>query len=116
MWSNGFQPVFSGKLRSELGATTMRARFGAPIYLLLFLGIWYFMLSSMVLAALGQYISDAYSGIDALIMVAAASGMMAFPIALHFIFNRNANLHFERIIGLLQEAADMRERSSRNLS
>ena len=116
MWSNGFQPVFSGKLHSELGSTNMRVRFGAPFYLLLFFGFWYLTLSSLMITALGQYVSDPEASGDLLITVSAATGMMAFPIALHFIFNRNANTHFERIIDMLQEVADLREKSAGNFT
>ena len=112
MWSNGFQPVFSGQLRSEMGSTKMRVRFGAPVYLLLFFGFWYIALSSLMLTALGQYISSDKASGDPLTMVAAASGMMAFPIALHFIFNRSANTHFEQILDLLREVAEFRENAA----
>ena len=107
IWSNGFQPVLSGKFRAHSGGTQMTARFGAPVYLLVFFAFWYFALTNLIVIALTGYVTNPDSRSTDLLMIPAALGFMAVPLAFHFIFNRSADEHCERILILLSEIAEL---------
>ena len=107
MWSNGFQPTFAGKIQTDSRGSRLTARFGAPISLLVFFAFWYFGLANVVVISFIGYVINPDSRPSDLIMLPAAFGFMFVPLAFHLIFNRGADEHFERIVALLGEIAEL---------
>jgi uncharacterized membrane protein (DUF485 family) len=107
-FSNGFQPIFAGKLVENLGQTELPASFGAPLYLRLFYAFWYLFLGFFLVGLLSSDLTPGSEAISIIIPIA----MMLAPIAFHFIFNRNADVHYDEILHFLDIEADLRQEAS----
>ena len=100
-WSNGFQPVFRGKLEAHGTGTSIDGRFGAPPVLLAFLGFWYSMLSMMAFTTIAAYVNDEFGEVDLFVMLPALIAFMFIPAIFHLLFNRSADSQFDDILEFL---------------
>lgn len=106
-FSNGFRPVFSGSLKNDLGRTEFRASYGAPALLLVFFVFWYAILALIGLTGLAAWLgARPETGNEWLVPVVVPVFMVA-PLAFHFVFNRNADQHWDAILELLRREAQL---------
>ena len=107
MFSNGFQPIFAGRVSGDLGATEVNARFGASLYLRIFFLFWYGVLLiiafTLVPVILRGPLETGYEPLGILMVLL----FMAAPLLFHKIFNRGADDELEKILQFLQEEADL---------
>ncbi|MEO1730316.1 MAG: hypothetical protein AAFR64_06220 [Pseudomonadota bacterium] len=108
MLSNGFRPVLAGGLRENRGGTVFKASYGAPFFLLIFMGFWYSFLAAFVLAATALlFQEEPRTGEDWIFVIVIPLFAMG-PFAIHAISNRKANEHLEGMLDHLSEIADLR--------
>lgn len=108
LFANGFRPVFAGCLTENLGRTELEARYGAPLYLLAFFVFWYGILSLIMLSGLASSMSDGpKTGNEWMILVILPIFFVA-PFIFHFVFNKNADAHFEAMLNFLEREAGLR--------
>ena len=105
LFSNGFQPVFRGRMVARGSKTELHATYGAPLFLLIFLAFWYAFLAFFLVTTLGIAQQGNLPAEQAWLFVGAFLLFCAFPIAMHLIFNANANNHFDAILDLLEREA-----------
>ena len=108
MFGNGFQPIFAGRVIEDEGESELRARYGAPIFVLIFLLFWYSLLSIMAISQTAAYLSGELVSEDGWMLLFLIPVFFAVPIFVHFVFNMNADKHFEEILELLEREADLR--------
>ena len=104
-FGNGFRPVFSGRLVEHGSKTELHATFGAPWFLLVFLAFWYGFLAVFIVTALGTVLQGGLPANQLWLFVGAWATFCLFPLAIHFIFNANADKHFAAMLGLLEREA-----------
>ncbi len=108
MFGNGFRPIFAGRVIEDAGESELRARYGAPIFVLIFLLFWYGLLSIMAISQTVAYLSGDRVSEDSWMVLFLLPVSFALPILIHFVFNMNADKHFEEILELLEREADLR--------
>ncbi len=106
-FSNGFRPALSGRLTENMGRTELKARYGAPSFLLAFYALWYGGLLLMFFAGLAAILSDEPRTGNEWLPLVMLPIFAAIPALFHFIFNRNADTHFEEMLDLLKREADL---------
>lgn len=103
--SNGFRPVFSGRMVECGSKTELHGAYGAPWFLLSFLAFWYVFLAAFMLITLGALLQGNLPADQAWLFVGAFLLFCSFPIAMHLIFNVNADQHFDAMLDLLEREA-----------
>lgn len=108
MFSNGFRPVFAGRLYEDRRATVLKASYGAPGHLLAFYVLWYTFLA--VIAVIGvALLFGAEGGTSESWILAIVLPLFGFfPIGAHLFANRKADEHFDAILEHLASVADLR--------
>lgn len=108
MFSNGFAPVLRGRFRENLGGTEIRATYGWPTFVKVFLTFWYGFLSLISLLFLFGVAANGTQTGNEWIMLVMVPLFFAFPIALTMLTNRNAERHLETMLEFLEREAGAR--------
>ncbi len=103
---NGFRPIFRGRIIESAGGTEIAVVFGAPLIVRIFFVIWYFFLVTISLIAVSDLVGRSEAGVGAVIFPIALF-WAALP-ACHYLFNRNADAHFDVMLDLLAREAELR--------
>jgi len=107
LFSNGFQPVFTGRLSENLGRAELTARFGSSLYLRVFFALWYGILLLMVVACLSVILrGELQTGYEPLGILLALA-FMAIPLLFHVLLNRGAEDDLQNILEFLEEEAGL---------
>ena len=105
LFGNGFRPVFSGRMIERGSKTELHATYGAPWFLLIFLAFWYVFLAAFLAISLRAALQGDLPANEVWLFLAACALFCLFPLAMHFIFNVNANKHFDAMLDLLDREA-----------
>lgn len=106
-FSNGFRPVFTGKFKEKTRGVELHASYGAPFFQLGFLAIWFLFLTLFLLIGLIAWSGDGIKTGNEWMIFPIVLLMMMAPFGFHFIFNANADKHFDAILDLLEREADL---------
>lgn len=106
MFSNGFRPVLAGRLRDNARSTELRARYGAPAFLKVFLAVWYSLLLYVVGTKLIGFVGGFITPDEDTMVLVMGAGLAAVPILFHFVFNWYADDHLTEMLRLLVREAD----------
>jgi hypothetical protein len=85
--------------------TELYATYGAPWFLLIFLAFWYVFLAAFLAISLRAALQGDLPANEVWLFAGAWALFCLFPIAMHFIFNVNANKHFDAMLDLLEREA-----------
>ena len=105
MFGNGFRPVFSGRMVDRGSKTELHATYGAPWFLLIFLAFWHVFLAAFLAISLRAALQGDLPANEVWLFLGAWALFCLFPLAMHFIFNVNANKHFDAMLDLLEREA-----------
>jgi hypothetical protein len=107
LFGNGFRPVFSGRLIERGSKTELHASYGAPWFLLVFLAFWYVFLAFFVAITFRTALQGDLPPDQVWLFVGAWLLFCLLPPAFHWIFNVNANKHFDAMLDLLEREAGL---------
>jgi hypothetical protein len=106
MITNGFRPILSGRLVETGRSTEVRASYGAPLIVLVFLAIWYSLFAFITVSTAAAVLREGLGTRDPWAM--AAFPLMAIvPVAIHLIFHRNADAHWDAMLVMLKDEAGL---------
>lgn len=103
-FSNGFRPVFRGKLVEHGRDTDLHAVYGATTYLRVFFAFWYSAMAMFVFASVKGVLTDGISS-ESFAALAIAPVFVFIPVGFHLFFNTGADRHFDEILALLKREA-----------
>lgn len=106
MFSNGFRPMLSGRLIERGRFTELRASFGAPVFLQVFLAIWYAIFTFVGVGTAVSLLREGWGTRDPWAILTIPL-MALVPLVFHLIFNRNADAHCDAILVMLQHEAGL---------
>jgi hypothetical protein len=104
-FSNGFRPIFRGRIVESAGRTEVAIVFGAPFFVRIFFVVWYFLLAVTSAVAVSSRLEGNAAGAGYLIFVLAF--FWAAPPVFHYLFNRKADAHFDAMLDLLAREAEL---------
>lgn len=108
MFNNGFRPVLAGSLRANRGGTVFKASYGAPLFVLIFMGFWYSLLTLFALMATALLFQEKPQTGNEWVFAIILPLFAIAPLATHANFNRKANEHLESMLDHLKETAELR--------
>nr|WP_137676870.1 hypothetical protein [Parerythrobacter lutipelagi] len=99
------KPILAGKLVDTFGSTRLEAKFGAPVFSLVFFALWYFLLTLMAVGIFVTWLNDGLEPGGRIVFPVLCLLLLA-PALLHYGLTRKAHNDLEAILDFLASEAD----------